>query len=622
MDDVRLEIAAEFGIGADIANSFHDFIKSKYKTPPPFDSVSPYIRNSHILFLAKEFGHLNLPPNEIEITKKIKDEFTTLLSGILLINDTKWNRLILDEPQEILYRDSKLPINFGITSWSQLMKQTPVDHDDDIPLQKQLTNFSNRAYYILLNVDCLFTWVVSGTPFTTFKEVERLGELMRFRCSLPRSELHEKWMIFASMFRECGLFRDYNHIKNQKEMTKIEQKIHWVELSADERRIYDTANSDEGKWIISSAAILLAGSVGDDLPIWKRKQLQQHYNSSIMTTINNLEKKVNVITISELQEKILYRKRVEVVNAKMDIEKLKKRLKNLLPTTPAKDASLGNILHSIYRCRSLITTSNSLRRQLLRQIKRYEFLKSKLELMETDSNVTANRSCSVCLENEADLNDCVLTQCGHFFCSPCLARWQNSSLENSEKCPVCRVKMEYVGHIQKIDSEEESEFNRLRETVGSKMAHLLQYINKIPKNSKVIIYSQFHDLLRLAEKTLNKHNYSASFCKGTSEQIRKITNMFCNDICDPESKNTTPKVILMSTRHNAAGTDLHNGDYIILYEPVRGATREATLQIEKQIIHRAHRISSQKSLKVVRMVVRNTIEEETFIRTHGQGVEE
>jgi hypothetical protein len=58
----------------------------------------------------------------------------------------------------------------------------------------------------------------------------------------------------------------------------------------------------------------------------------------------------------------------------------------------------------------------------------------------------SNRSCSsgfdcnICLEN---VQDPVVTLCGHLYCWPCIYKWLNTSSKNNEKsqCPVCKLEI-------------------------------------------------------------------------------------------------------------------------------------------------------------------------------------
>ena len=69
------------------------------------------------------------------------------------------------------------------------------------------------------------------------------------------------------------------------------------------------------------------------------------------------------------------------------------------------------------------------------------------------------------------------------------------------------------------------------------------------------------------------------------------------------------KIIMLSLKNSASGTNLTIASHIIFIEPVDASKDEIKL-IESQAIGRACRIGQTKTIKLHRILIRDTIEEE------------
>ena len=141
---------------------------------------------------------------------------------------------------------------------------------------------------------------------------------------------------------------------------------------------------------------------------------------------------------------------------------------------------------------------------------------------------------------------------------------------------------------------------------GTKIANLVAYLKTYtsnPHNQRIIIFSQWDNLLQGIMKTLNNFDLPAMMCKGNVYQKRKAVYNFKN--------NNYYKIILLSSKYAASGLDLIEANKIIFIDPIYG-NFETVYQVEDQAIGRAHRLGQQKPVEVVRFLIKNTIEEECF----------
>ena len=151
---------------------------------------------------------------------------------------------------------------------------------------------------------------------------------------------------------------------------------------------------------------------------------------------------------------------------------------------------------------------------------------------------------------------------------------------------------------------------------GSKQALLLEFVLGAleNRNNRIIIFSLFGELLSIIKKRLKLVGVKAGIVRGRAGARRKAMRAFQTEISDDD--DAEKRVILLSSKAAASGADLKLATHIILTDPVPGSASEA-FAVERQAIGRAVRQGMDQrgtATKVVRFVVRNTIEQETHER--------
>eukprot|EP01118_Nematostelium_gracile_P004272 TRINITY_DN15002_c0_g1_i1.p1 TRINITY_DN15002_c0_g1~~TRINITY_DN15002_c0_g1_i1.p1 ORF type:complete len:192 (+),score=48.47 TRINITY_DN15002_c0_g1_i1:37-612(+) len=139
------------------------------------------------------------------------------------------------------------------------------------------------------------------------------------------------------------------------------------------------------------------------------------------------------------------------------------------------------------------------------------------------------------------------------------------------------------------------------------MARLITYCNATMENeeNRIIIFSQWDSLLHLIGDTLNECGIKNVYVKGNVHQRNKAIDKFKTE--------ENIRVIMLSLEHAASGINLIEATHIILMDPVAGTKEEASA-IESQAVGRAHRQGQTKQVIVVRMIIKNTIEYEYYLR--------
>jgi SNF2 family DNA or RNA helicase len=72
---------------------------------------------------------------------------------------------------------------------------------------------------------------------------------------------------------------------------------------------------------------------------------------------------------------------------------------------------------------------------------------------------------------------------------------------------------------------------------------------------------------------------------------------------------------MLSLENAASGTNLTQATHIILMDPISGS-RSRAHAIEAQAIGRAHRLGQTQKLTVVRFLIVDTIEHETYLKNY------
>ena len=220
-------------------------------------------------------------------------------------------------------------------------------------------------------------------------------------------------------------------------------------------------------------------------------------------------------------------------------------------------------------------------------------------IIEDDEN-----TCSVCFEKE----NISLTKCGHVFCLDCIKNWLN--MKNN--CPMCKKSLT-LGEIYTVNKTvivAEDTTNPLIKKYGSKLGKIISIIRSIITNddARIIIFSQWDSMLLLISKTLSDNGIANCSVKGNVWSKTAAINKFKNGKNLSGEEN---KVILLSIKNCASGTNLTEATHIFFVEPIN-ENKEITKAIESQAIARACRIGQKHKIKLYRILIKNSIEETIY----------
>ena len=341
----------------------------------------------------------------------------------------------------------------------------------------------------------------------------------------------------------------------------VVQHVRWVKFSTEERQIYDAVGPDGRAQQLRVCAYPRLANVSAGTHVQEVDTVDQ----------------MRIAAISHLQ------RRIEKVKASTDI--LVTRLCDVQNITPQ---------HPHERMRTRV---QQLRRELGDEIERQ---REQLTIWQSAINYVNNSECTDCVVCLDKIDTpALLKSCGHHLCRACALQVYS----RSRRCPSCRAE---ISANDIITLSPRDNRNQLQRQYGSKLSTLISIIRDTP-TIKTLIFSQFDELLRDVGKCLEKSCH-VLYCRGNVMQKRSSIERF--------AKSTDHNLLLLSTLNSGSGCDLSMATRVIMLDTV-DLSHEEVRGIETQAISRCHRIGQTKTVSVLRLLVRDTIEQEIYERVYA-----
>jgi SNF2 family DNA or RNA helicase len=135
-----------------------------------------------------------------------------------------------------------------------------------------------------------------------------------------------------------------------------------------------------------------------------------------------------------------------------------------------------------------------------------------------------------------------------------------------------------------------------RKYESAKLDMCLELIEEAIKSQhKVLIFSQFTQMLDIVSSVLKEKNISHLYLSGKTKNRQELTHKFNNDSSIP--------IFLISLKAGGTGLNLTSADTVIIFDPWWNPS------VENQAIDRTHRIGQAKVVNVYRLLTSGTIEE-------------
>jgi SNF2 family DNA or RNA helicase len=233
-------------------------------------------------------------------------------------------------------------------------------------------------------------------------------------------------------------------------------------------------------------------------------------------------------------------------------------------------------------------------------------------------------TCGICFMEYDD--KVAVTKCRHIVCGSCIEILFSNTIELP--CPYCRTLLNKMGDDIKITTVveilgksnkiEENDTVKTEENIeektkeefhlelvskyGTKLSYLIEKLTSIFENkeNRVIIFSQYDKMLTMVGQVLDENKIKHLYLKGNVHVVNRNILKFKED--------DSYKVIMLSSEKANSGCNLTEANYVIQIDVIH-ADKQRTWEIESQAIGRAIRLGQNKPVKVMRIIMKDTIED-------------
>jgi SNF2 family DNA or RNA helicase len=137
------------------------------------------------------------------------------------------------------------------------------------------------------------------------------------------------------------------------------------------------------------------------------------------------------------------------------------------------------------------------------------------------------------------------------------------------------------------------------DSVSGKTETLFELLDSLmAEGQKVLVFSQFVQMLELLEKECRERQISTHILTGQTKDRQQVVSAFQDD--------PNPAVFLLSLRAAGTGLNLTNASYVVLYDPWWNPA------VEAQAIDRSHRIGQTQTVNAYRLISPGTVEEKIW----------
>lgn len=554
----------------------------------------------------------------------------SLASKQPLIQLIHWHRIVIDEFHEI-YKD-----NTTFMYINNMLKQLSADNK----------------------------WVVTATPFNTNICIEKIFDFLTDYKNVDSRNIFVEEQITEHLAGQVFRRNTKDSVKLEHTLPPIQEELHWLKFSPTERMMYNAylANTNNDKYGTYLRQLCchpqLANETKDALSNCKtladiEKMMVLHYKKEV----DEAQEKVN-----EQNAKLTkYNKKLRKLERKQKKRAMKKQGLKVSSDTDSDDDSNDSdsdseddkvdlvaafnggplnleptVLITTYKdmIKNAVDKLNELTTALTGKTNTHDFFVNVVERIRKTSNKDSSNKvidydnidlnelmnassseedenaeeeddpCGICL-GEIPEHDIGVTRCGHMFCYSCL----KGHINKHSSCPYCRTKLSekdtYVlsYEMKKKTTDDPAEKNKINliNEIGTKLANLILYLRETDQHT--IIFSQWDDLLLRVGRILKENGIKNVFCKGNCYQRDKAIREFNTD--------DKIKVIMLSSGSTAAGTNLTKATRVIFIDPIYGDYKFRKDQ-ERQAVGRAHRLGQKSQIKIVRFIIKESIEEEIY----------
>ncbi|GAA98283.1 hypothetical protein E5Q_04966 [Mixia osmundae IAM 14324] len=226
--------------------------------------------------------------------------------------------------------------------------------------------------------------------------------------------------------------------------------------------------------------------------------------------------------------------------------------------------------------------------------------------LEASGQITDIHTCRICLDEAED--PIISAKCKHVFCRECARQYIDSAIHGvTPDCPVCHLPLSIDLEQETIEDVDEKQarqgmLSRIdpgKWRTSTKIEAIVEELSKTRNENhtlKTLIFSQFTSFLDILARRLQLAGYKIARLQGsmTPEARNRTINYF--------TETTDCTVFLLSLKAGGVALNLVEASRVILCDPWWNPA------VELQAADRVHRLGQHRPVKVLRVIIENSIE--------------
>nr|ATG70978.1 DNA/RNA helicase protein [Cupressus sempervirens] len=203
--------------------------------------------------------------------------------------------------------------------------------------------------------------------------------------------------------------------------------------------------------------------------------------------------------------------------------------------------------------------------------------------------------CPVCLSPPTEA---IITICSHVFCKRCI---EKTLRHDKPRCPMCRKELTETDlFCSPKASQDDVKLNKSAKS--SKVKALISFLKESRNNDptkKSVIFSQFRKMLDLLQEPLEREGFKFVRLDGSMPSKKRASTI----TAFASTNLTSPTILLASLKAAGVGINLTAASDVYMFDPWWNPAAE------DQAMDRVHRIGQTRSVRVCRLVVKDSVEE-------------
>lgn len=179
--------------------------------------------------------------------------------------------------------------------------------------------------------------------------------------------------------------------------------------------------------------------------------------------------------------------------------------------------------------------------------------------------------------------------------------YRNSLLKKIEEVGMSKVGIYVLEGLLRLrqicDSPQLLKSKEIKSVKSVKTEELLREIQENSGDSKVLVFSQFTEMLALIKRAFDKEKIIYNYLDGSTPAAKRQAEV------DDFQTNEKSKAFLISLKAGGVGLNLTAADYVYLIDPWWNPA------VEQQAIDRTHRIGQTKKVFAYKMICKDSVEE-------------